>query len=602
MKAGRSILQREIKESDKNKRKLVINNPNQGNILVIGKTGYGKSGTIGVIVENLFDLRYIKPIWKVKIFDLFDGGRGENMFYLFPNNNLLRYGLDRLKKINYMPKSYPCTILYPNSKYLPNKIPPQGRVFTIPIHTLNENDLQALIGKDLSTTIKAIWNGVFKVVDKNTTAEDFKQLILSATGGDRKNKEDVQKSIQARRILDGALGKLIDNKLLTSGKVPLAIDLKSECEDVDNISVLSLKYIDKSLHGFLVNYFINHVFDGLSMNRIKPPVATYFILREVRELLNTDIASQSEYAIRESLSKVLRMWRTNKTGFVMDNQLQSALTKDAASLPQKVLIFQSDEVKSVLDSFGYGARGGVLTSSQIIATSMLPRLHCYVIDKDKVSGGAYLVKINPPKHRLHNTGERFDDIYNNLIGIWKYVGKDKEIDNITSIEKENSESREKWKLKKAMKFQTKDAGKELIKQFKKIEKSKEKESDNIEYPKNTENTPKTPKNTPKKAHLETQDKPILDELREIYPHEIDVLKEPIKVNGSGIEEDDESHLDELNNKDSFEEEILKGVEELNKKEEILHLKDDNSIKVKKLEEYDIDDFDKAFIDGLKEEE
>ncbi len=342
MKAGHIILSQELKNANKNRRRFLINHPNQGNFLIVGKTGYGKSGSIGLIEENLFDLRFIKRSWKVKIFDLFDGGRGENMFLCIPNNNLLKYGEKKLKQINYMPKSYPCNILYPMSKNLPKRISPQGRVFTIPINSLDYSDLQALIGKEITPTVAGIWNSVFSSVTKKTTIEDLRQLIMSSTAGKGKKEEDIKTSAFARKLIFGALGKLIENNLLSSGMHPFALDITEETEDVNNISILATKYIDKELHGFIVNYFISHVVRGLAMNKIKPPVATYFVMREVRELLNDATASSSEFAIRESLSRVLRMWRTNKTGFIMDNQLQSALTKDAISLPQKMLIFQTD--------------------------------------------------------------------------------------------------------------------------------------------------------------------------------------------------------------------------------------------------------------------
>ena len=183
MRAGKIVLQNEIKNANRNNRRFTINHPNQGSFMNIGKTGYGKSGSIALIEEGLFDLRYIKRHWKVKIFDLFDGGRGENMFLCIPNNNLLKYGVEKLKALNYTPKAYPCNILYPMSKNLPNKIPPQGKVFTIPINSLDYSDLQALIGKEITPTVAGIWNSVFSGVTKRTTIEDLKQLIMSATAG-----------------------------------------------------------------------------------------------------------------------------------------------------------------------------------------------------------------------------------------------------------------------------------------------------------------------------------------------------------------------------------------------------------------------------------
>ena len=204
---GRIILQNELKKANYNRRKFMINHPNQGSFICIGKTGYGKSGSIGLITERLFDLRDIKKIWKVKIFDLFDGGRGENMYWCMPNTGLLKHGENKLRAINYMPKAYPCNILYPMSKNLPHKIPPQGKVFTIPINSLDYSDLQALIGKEITPTVAGIWNSVFSSVTKKTTIEDFKQLVMSATAGKGKKEEDVKVSMQARKLVYGALGK-----------------------------------------------------------------------------------------------------------------------------------------------------------------------------------------------------------------------------------------------------------------------------------------------------------------------------------------------------------------------------------------------------------
>ena len=562
----------------------------------IGKTGYGKSGSVALIEEGLFDLRYIKRHWKVKIFDLFDGGRGENMFLCIPNNNLLKYDVKKLKSLNYTPKAYPCNILYPMSKNLPNKIPPQGKVFTIPINSLNYGDLQALIGKEITPTIAGIWNSVFSGVTKRTTIEDLKQLIMSATAGKGKKEEDMKTSAFARKIIYGALGKLIENNLLSSGIHPFALDIKVECEDVDNISVLALKYIDRECHGFLTNYFISHVVRGLLMNKIKPPIATYFVMREVRELLKNDVASQSEAAIKESLSLVLAKWRTNKTAFIMDNQLHSTLIKDATSLPQKILLFQTDEARAILDSMGYNTRSGVLTSNQLMAIAMLPKLHCYVIDKDKASRGAYLIRLNPPRHRLFNSGERFDDVYNNLVGIWKSVGIDKDVDPFTPTEKENQQSKENWKLKSAVNYKLRDAGKELMKQFKKIDKEKEKEL-KVEKTEKVKNVAISSSFPIKKPLKEAQDEVNLKEDKEIYTPKIDFSKEPLKVNGAGIDSDDANFRDEIKHKDRFEDDI----KELIKQENNVLMKDNNPIKLKNLKEEDIDDFDKDFMNLLKED-
>ncbi len=227
---------------------------------------------------------------------------------------------------------------------------------------------------------------------------------------------------------------------------------------------------------------------------------------------------------------------------------------------------------------------------------MLPKLHCYVIDKDKAASGSFLIRMNPPKHRLHNSGERFDDVYNDLIGIWKSLGKGKEIDPFTPTDEEIERSKEMWKLKNSIKIHTQDAGRELIKQFKKIDKEKEKEVKSIKILK-AKKEDKSYETTPKEQVLEGQDEGISKEDEEIPIPEIDLSHEPISVNGAGIDVDDNHIKDEIKNKDKFEDDIKELVEQENK----VQMKEDNKIKIKKLKEEDIDDFDADFAKGLNED-
>jgi len=403
--------------------------------------GLGKSNMLVVMAEALYSLRYRQQ--KVKIFDLFDDGRGENMFWIFPNDHdIYKHSLSR--RYWYIPKEYPVRLLFPVTRKLPKKLPIQSKVFAIPIDSLTINDIYALVGEQISQSQRTLWNRVQEKITRNTTPVDLKKLLEKMQKGEIKLKDESSgikfNAKTYATIVNGILGELFKENMLCAGVSKLALNLKEEINDKDVISVLVLKYCPPELRGFLVNYFIRHIYDALNIGSIKKPKATYFLLREVSKLLKSDVRSESDFAIRDNIEYIIRQGRGPRTYFIMDTQYLSNLS-DVKSMPSRIIAFRTHEGKDILEALGYTRISNLYTRENIATLPLLPQRWCYVFEKGKK---VFLTKVNVPRHKTWNhLRDEFEILYMKHYGE-KYYDI---TEDIKKLEEENNKSREYWEEK-----------------------------------------------------------------------------------------------------------------------------------------------------------
>jgi hypothetical protein len=455
-----------------------ILNPIIQNTLIIGDPNQGKSVTTSLIAEALFGLRYKIKNAVVKIFDLFDEGRGESLYWIFPSQHPIFYH-ELSKEYNYRPRAYPVRFLFPNSRDLPSKLPIQSKVFTIPISSLTENDIYALVGDQLTPSQRGLWNRVMNFIDEKTTVVDLKNLMKGIQEGRIKlygEREGVKFSARAySAIIDAALGRLIREGMLSSAKCKTALDLKSEVEDTNVITVLVLKYCPPELRGFFVNYFIWHVFNGIQMGKIKKPRATYFIIREVARLLKSEVKNPTEFVIRENINYMIRQSGGPRCYFIMDTQYLSNLTESVKIAPERIIAFRTSEGKKIIEALGLSKGTQQYTREQIATLPLLKPRWCYVFEKGKK---VFLTKMNIPRHQIWDRRkDDFEILYAKYYGHNYYNPET----DLADLERENREAEEYWKMRFAVEDSMKKKREREVKEkIVEVKEDKEKEEEELE--------------------------------------------------------------------------------------------------------------------------
>lgn len=426
-------------EAKKRGRPFIINKSiGHGNICASGEIGTGKSTGLLVIAERYYENK------KIKLFDLSSGrGRMEGAYWCLPSEIKI-LNSSKMK----VAKAYPTTLLFPHTHDLPsyNKIPRASRIFTIPVNSLDYDDIYALIGKNVPAGAQAIWNKIQAMTNDYTSALDFRNLLKRIAKGEVKiagrGEEEVKTTVHGLSLLvNNVIDPLFRLGLLSSGKNAQALNLKEEIKDNENISVLILKYFPKELRHFLIHYFVNHIFDINAENHIKP---TYLILRELANLLSTREDNPAGLAIKNSVSNILREARSG-TYFLVDTQILTDLPDERAEMHIN-LLYRQTIYYDLTRLLGIKERSGLFSSDDIVLMPMLQKRHCYVYIKGK---RAFLTKMLIPKHRFWKERDNFETIYHNVDG--KYMEKEEYDRQINDIKQESEKSRDEWEARQISK-------------------------------------------------------------------------------------------------------------------------------------------------------
>ena len=144
-----------------------------GNSLSIGNPGYCKTSGDRREIELRYELGH-------KIFCLYDAGRMDMNYFIFPSNEDY-WKCPKLERGKIVTgRSYPCVFHYPVTKNLGDRIPNCGIPFTIPVSSITEDDLVAMVGGGSRDTIKGIYYYMQKHVNDDTTPEDYVNIMGAA--------------------------------------------------------------------------------------------------------------------------------------------------------------------------------------------------------------------------------------------------------------------------------------------------------------------------------------------------------------------------------------------------------------------------------------
>lgn len=429
-----------LKIIKKHKKPHSLSNKITGNSLCIGNPGAGKTSSNRREVEIRYKLGH-------KSFNLYDAGRMDMMFFMFSSNHPYWKvpKLERRKIIS--ARSYPTEGLVPVTRGLPqdDKLPNNFKLFTIPVNSLDETDLAALVGEKSSDTVKAAYNYMLDKIDENTTAVDYIKLLQNAT---RKVGNYGFKDLShfgPKKLIEDVFRPLVQQGLLSSGNVSTALDLDTIMKDKSTISTLVLRHCPKQYWGFLVAYFMNHINKKLAGFGETKPIRqkTTLTLNEVADLLDTDSDKGSAaFTISKLIANIAKQSRTASGGLYlnMDTQLPSELPEIKETM-QRVYVFNSSlpSIQKAMEIIGISSSTGDINSDDFAVIPHLGPGWYYLFDREN---GVSVHKLLHLRSREFQTGDNFYDIYDKIIGRSGYQNI-KPL--LKELENERKLSEEAWK-------------------------------------------------------------------------------------------------------------------------------------------------------------
>lgn len=404
-------------------KKWSVPTPLQGHIFALGRIGSGKSCKLLSIVQGYMEKGY-------KVFDLFGGERGEGTYWCLKNDDHTLW--NQLEGETYMfeepgPKEYKVNILYPMfASKLPKKLPEEGSrvrsyTFTIPIKDIIVEDITLAIGP-LGNESQFIWDTILRELGNKSNGADIKEVMS----------EKFPKK-KARAIYSLFLRPLVEERLLANKYSRLNLDVVSEAQDRDTVTVLCLDYVPEKYKLFVIGYIMRKIFDAVLKNKIhKKNIA---MLREVSKFMKVVDSDKSKSEVSQIFrNQLVNIARYGRSGLFLAMDTQS-------SAEVKGLIEGSDDLLCICEMPSFSDRDYTckplirdkrMTTRQEAEISMLKIQEMYVIERGKRA--RKLKRVAPPRSRYFKTE------YGSFYDLWKNEkGKDKFRDISEDIDYVNGE-------------------------------------------------------------------------------------------------------------------------------------------------------------------
>ena len=382
---------------------------NCGHILVVGRTGAGKSMTLETIENELYEQGW-------KIFDLYSGDRMEQAFLSLPSQMSFwdspKYFSYRTGvKVKRVARGLPVRLLFPMCKRLPPFIPDNGKVFTIPVNSLAYDDLRGLLGIEQKITEETLWRAVERRFTKSSTGVDLLNLLQWVT-----QVEDDEKGFlsggkiprYAVPTLRRNLRPFVDDMLFSSAKNPMAIDFKAELRDRKTVTSLITRYYypnAREYQTWLIHYFIRNIYNAVrDLNK-----KAIIVMREVFEILPRTAWTPQQYNLKKNIEKYINQGRGAGKGlfFLMDSQDPAEVSSIKNQFYYSFVhaIRGADSIKEVVDE----SVRPYITREQLMRLGILDRGEAMVFTIDGITKKP--VKIFPAPTRHREPGEDFMEIW-----------------------------------------------------------------------------------------------------------------------------------------------------------------------------------------------
>ena len=367
------------------------------NFMVTHNSGKSQS------LKSLAERAYLRGI---KVFDIYSGGAQEICYFSLKSNHPF-WGNREFKYGNSKPlkaMEFPTKVLIPvNPKTIPEELPDIFQPFTIPINSITEKDLKAVLGQQLTKNEVALWRKVQPQINRNTTLPELLIMIVKAQKSDNK----LTPGIHATGVssIYNMFSGFNSTMIFSSGRNQLALNLRNELSDRKVITGLELKYYPQEYWGFIVGHFIHRIYDLKIQGEIKHPVIIVF--REVGDyLMNIGETSSQEASIRYNVIEALRKGRKHQLFLWMDNQTPMNLDIVKSQCEIKICHFVDNtvELENALGDLG----AQLLSREDYFTLRKFKKGRCFILEKR----GLFAPQILPPLSRMSgDEGSDFNEIW-----------------------------------------------------------------------------------------------------------------------------------------------------------------------------------------------
>ncbi len=281
--------------------------------LIVGQSGSGKSTLLEGIGNYFYEHDY-------KIIDLYNqDNRIEGAFFSLEAQGSFRKWLEKRK----LPvRALPTKILLPMSSNLPNEVPENYHLYTIPLNQLQGAELNILSRGNLSNVQEDIFNSILNKMNNKDTVPDFITLSEKATKAGHIYERGMPIPISDTRSLAGVirpLNALIRENCVTSANNPYCIDLVKELNDVKTVTVFHQGYLKtEELTMFNVVWLLRRIYDLKTENKIKPKVVV--LIREIGDLAPLQPFDKSKSYSKYYIDQIARKARSIQLQIVGDIQ------------------------------------------------------------------------------------------------------------------------------------------------------------------------------------------------------------------------------------------------------------------------------------------
>lgn len=314
-------------------------------VIGYGSSGTGKSVNTRWIAEYFYDQG-------LKILDIYDEGRLENVFMHFPNKNPGMYDLFMTwckQPFPFESEGFPVECFIPVSPGIPGKLPIIFKPFTIAFEDLSKQEFSILLGRlsaPQTELISLIWDNLGKQSFENfiSTTQDF-----IADGRIKVNNNIVN-------VCDDRLGLSVLQKvdrlnklgLISDRKNPLNLDLKKIMRDSGTISCFSFAFLSSpNVRHLLWGYLFRKIYT-LRINQLYWQYPEMAIIH--REIQNnapargkrSSLSFEGQGISLEFIKKIIAEPRDIKIRLVADSQDPMKIDSDVRKGFSTKYIFQID--------------------------------------------------------------------------------------------------------------------------------------------------------------------------------------------------------------------------------------------------------------------
>jgi len=321
-------------------------------MVVFGGKGMAKSSALKECAEYRHDRGDC-------VIDLVDMGRLENAFYYFPNPYIKifkNYAKRKMMSANprvgdYKPKGFDTVVHFPAIAGVDERLPVIFEPFRIPYQSLSLDELELLLGGELTQQAKSLlstsWMKVSSMEEQSlpTLIRETKAYAKSGFALIDGDKVAIS-TMKTGMPLINSLVTLQRTGLLCGEDDKYALNLNKIMRDTIRIHSFTVRYMPVMEMKYLIYGWICKRIYNLRMNRGGYPDLS-IIMREVRNLAPSVIHFSGQKISTAYLTALAAEGRDLRIRMFYDAQWPMQINKNMRLLPQMFLVFRVD--RNVMD-------------------------------------------------------------------------------------------------------------------------------------------------------------------------------------------------------------------------------------------------------------